>query len=224
MKLSRQSVGVQLGGLLTIELSKLGLENAELFLDICSIQALCSLGSDMRKPIEAEGVLKWSLAPTVNVQHIAAAIEVAWHTSLVPLSTESYDHFEKLCTACSPEPASLSPHRNMTELALAQQVMETCKYVVQSGFARMYGNPTQEFMLFKHEKQWRSEDISELEADAQEHAELGKFKASAVLGCYDNLECMRSYKSSLGYCNYASNLGYCCYTCLMLEVDDDYDF
>lgn len=224
MKLSRPLVGVQLGGLLTVELSKLGLETAELFLAICSTDELCSLGSDMRKPVEADGVLKWSLAPAVNVQHIAAAIEVAWHMSLVPLSTENYYHFEKLCTVCSLEPASLSPHRNITELAMAQQVMETCKYVVQSGFARMYGNPTQEFKLFKHGKQWRCEDINEQKADVRESAELSKFKAFAVLGCADNLECMRGYESSLGRCGYASNLGYCCYTCLMMEVDGTYDF
>ena len=217
---------VQLGGLLTVELSKLGLESAELFLDISSQGALCSLPSDIRKPIEAEGVLKWSLTPALTVQHIAAAIEVAWHTSLVSLSKENYYHFEMLCTSCSLDVADLSPHRNITELALAQKVMDVCSYVVQSGFARMYGNPNQEFKLFKllTGERWQSQDIGEEKTVAQEHVEISKFGACAVLSCTNNLECMGGYKSSLGYCRYASELKYCCYTCLMLDVDDDYDF
>ena len=51
---SYSSMGVQLGGLLTAELSKLGLPCAELFLGLHSDYQLGCLVTDLRKPVELQ--------------------------------------------------------------------------------------------------------------------------------------------------------------------------
>ena len=117
--------------MLTAELSKLGLTNAELFLGLHSDHELGCLVTDLRKPVEAEGVLTWSTGtPTLTVQHIAAALETAWQMSIVSMSQEDQSHCKKLCSLCSLQPDALTPHRNITELSMPQHILETCRNAV----------------------------------------------------------------------------------------------
>ena len=92
---------MQLGGLLTVKLSKLGLTNAEPFLGLHSDHKLGCLVTDLRKPVEAEGVLTWPMTPTQTVENIAAALEAAWQMYMVSMSQEDQSHCRKLCSLCS---------------------------------------------------------------------------------------------------------------------------
>ena len=227
---SYSSVPVQLGGLLTAELSKLGLTSAELFLGLHSHSDVAWLDTDLRKPIEAEGLLIWSGAPMLTVEHIAAALETAWHPSLVSMSKGDHDHCAKLCSLCDLMSSALRPHRHITELSMAQQIMAACVESVEIFFKIPSDEEPDErdtactqlkfFMLSAGEKQWTPLNIKNHRetpdhATYSSHVQVDTYMASAVSGSTFNLEFMRGY---------ASSLGYYCYNSLMCEVDRSYVF
>lgn len=214
---------MQLGGLLTAELSKLGLTSAELLLGLHSEYEVAWLDTDLRKPIEAEGFLIWSGAPMLTVEHIAAALETAWQMSLVSMSKEDLTHCEKLSGLCYLEPSAFSPHRLITELSMAQQIMAACVDSVER-FCNSNEEPDEGdtactqikiFMLSTGSKQWTPLNIKNHHEDPDHityssNVEIDKSMAYAVLGSTFNLNFMRGYVSSLGYH---------CYNNLMGEVD-----
>ena len=212
---SCSSVGVQLGGLLTAEVSKLGLPCAELFLGLHSDYQLGCLVTDLRKPVEAEGILTWSITPGVTVDHIAAALEAAWQMSMVSMSQEDQSHCEKLCSLCL-EPCAVSPHRNMKELSMAQQILETCIkmfYAPPHGEARTAS--LSKLFTLSADRKWSSSDIKSVPSEYALNVHISKHMACVVLSSSGNLEFMRGYTSQLGYH---------CHNSQMYEVDDDYDF
>lgn len=208
--------------MLTAELSKLGLTNAELFLGLHSDHELGCLVTDLRKPVEAEGVLTWSTGtPTLTVQHIAAALETAWQMSIVSMSQEDQSHCKKLCSLCSLQPDALTPHRNITELSMPQHILETCRNAVATFYrTELADEPAlSHFKLFSLSadgKHWKSSDITEahIHSGYASNAAIDKYMACAVLGGSNNLDFMRGYTSQLG-CH--------CYNFLMCDIDDNHD-
>ena len=138
--------------------------------------------------------------------------------SMVFMSQEDQSHCEKLCSLCL-EPCAVSPHRNMQELSVAQQLLETCIDAVQIFYGTPHGEEqtASQFKLFtlSADRKWSSLDIKSVPSGYALNKHISKHTACAVLSSSGNLEFMeaRGYTSQLGYRN-----------SLMCEVDDDYDF
>ena len=246
---SYSSVPVQLGGLLTAELSKLGLTSAELFLGLHSHYDVAWLDTDLRKPIEAEGLLIWSGAPMLTVEHIAAALETAWHTSLVSMSKGDHDHCAKLCSLCDLMSSALRPHRHTSQscqwLSKSwQHAWSLLKYSVKYPVMRNLMNPSLQkpthrkdkeittlqrdtsctqfkfFMLSAGEKQWTPLNIKN-NCETPDHATYSSHVQVDTYMAYAVLGSTFNLEFMRGY---TSSLGYHCHNSLMCEVDPNYDF